>query len=322
MLRDGRFAGERRSRRPCRASSPRGSTRCRRRRSCSSRTRRSSARCSGRARSRRSAATPAGRSRSGCTRSSARSSSAASGAARWRARASTRSVTCSCATWRTRRSRAPRARTSIASRPSGSSRSAPAAPRIGRRCSRTTTRPRSSSRARRVRTTDELEARARLAFRDAGERALALSAIPAALQFFANALELWPEEDDATGRPSSFARPRRTCRSGSAANSRSSARALERMLARGDVENAAEAEAAPRRVRLVRGEERLDVQPAGACARARRRPPCVALEGEDLRGAVALPHARRPERRGRRGRSREPSPSRRSSACASCRQTR
>src|SRR6185436_20885928 len=43
--------------------------------------------------------------------------------------------------------------------------------------------------------TAQVEERARFAFRDAGERALALSSLPTAVQFFAKALELWPEDD-------------------------------------------------------------------------------------------------------------------------------
>ena len=89
--------------------------------------------------------------------------------------------------------------------------------------------------------TDELEARARLAFADAGERALALSAIPTALHFFTNALELWPEEDEAW--PSLVLRQAQADMSIRQRGEQSLVpRALERMLARGDVENAAEAE--------------------------------------------------------------------------------
>jgi class 3 adenylate cyclase/tetratricopeptide (TPR) repeat protein len=89
--------------------------------------------------------------------------------------------------------------------------------------------------------TDELEARARLAFRDAGERALALSAIPTALHFFTNALELWPEDDDAW--PSLVLRQAQADMSIRQRGEQPLVpRALERMLSRGDVENAAEAE--------------------------------------------------------------------------------
>jgi tetratricopeptide (TPR) repeat protein len=42
----------------------------------------------------------------------------------------------------------------------------------------------------------ELTSRARLAARDAGERALALGALPAAARLFESALELWPSDDE------------------------------------------------------------------------------------------------------------------------------
>src|SRR5439155_147458 len=43
--------------------------------------------------------------------------------------------------------------------------------------------------------TGELETRARLALRTAGDRALALYAFPAAVRFYGGALELWPQDD-------------------------------------------------------------------------------------------------------------------------------
>ena len=89
--------------------------------------------------------------------------------------------------------------------------------------------------------TAELETRARLAFRDAGERALALSAIPTARHFFAKSLELWPETDD--DWPSLVLRHGRSEMSIRRHGDQPLvAQALERMLASGDVENAAEAE--------------------------------------------------------------------------------
>ncbi len=136
-----------RCRRPCRESSPPGSTRFRRRRSGCCRTRRSSARSSG----------------SGAVE-------AVDGVTRWQAeellhalerkefvqrsrtlvgcepRASTRSATCSSATSPTARSRVRRDRRSISARPRGSSRSD--GPRSRPRCSPTTTCRRSSWRRR------------------------------------------------------------------------------------------------------------------------------------------------------------------------------
>jgi class 3 adenylate cyclase len=82
---------------------------------------------------------------------------------------------------------------------------------------------------------------ARLAFRDAGERAFALSALPAACGFFARALELWPESDAdwpylalRHGRAEMLVRQ--------AGEPPFVRQALDRLLAVGDVEHAAEAE--------------------------------------------------------------------------------
>jgi class 3 adenylate cyclase/tetratricopeptide (TPR) repeat protein len=89
--------------------------------------------------------------------------------------------------------------------------------------------------------TADLEGRARFAFRDAGERALALSAMPTALQFFTKALELWPEED--RDWPSLVLRHAQTDMSiRQHGDQPLVARALERMLAADDFEHAAEAE--------------------------------------------------------------------------------
>jgi class 3 adenylate cyclase/tetratricopeptide (TPR) repeat protein len=90
--------------------------------------------------------------------------------------------------------------------------------------------------------TSELEERARHAFRDAGERALALSALPAAMQFFAQALELWPDDDPdwayvalRQGRVEHDVRQAGT-------ELPLVARAYELFLERGDADRAAEAE--------------------------------------------------------------------------------
>jgi class 3 adenylate cyclase/tetratricopeptide (TPR) repeat protein len=87
-----------------------------------------------------------------------------------------------------------------------------------------------------------LEERARLAFRDAGERALGLSALPAARHFFEQALELWPEGD-----PDWPYLALRHAQAGIAMQQGGehplALRSLERFLAAGDLEHAAEAEA-------------------------------------------------------------------------------
>ena len=87
-----------------------------------------------------------------------------------------------------------------------------------------------------------LEERARVAFRDAGERALALSAIPAALKFLAQAIDLWPEDDP--GWPTLALRHAQADLSIRQGGEQPLVpRALDRFLAAGDIDHAAEAEA-------------------------------------------------------------------------------
>ena len=90
--------------------------------------------------------------------------------------------------------------------------------------------------------TGALEERARLALRQAGDRAYSLGAMPAAAGFYASALELWPQDDPArarllldSGRVSLTAYDMR----GSA---EALAEARDLLLAANDVEGAAEAE--------------------------------------------------------------------------------
>jgi len=89
--------------------------------------------------------------------------------------------------------------------------------------------------------TSELEARARVALRDAGERAVALSALPVARRHFARAVELWPEDDP--DWPYLVLRHGQTEIAVAQAGELPLAqRALARLLAAGDREHAAEAE--------------------------------------------------------------------------------
>ena len=109
---------------------------------------------------------------------------------RSRERASTPSATCSLATWPIARSLVRDAPRSIGSPESGSSDSA--GRRITRRCSRTTTRARSSSLALPALTLAISKAPARRALHEAGDRAFALNAYAAARTFYAATLEAWP----------------------------------------------------------------------------------------------------------------------------------
>ena len=142
-------------------------------------------------------------SRSACTSSSARSSSAARASPRSPARASTPSGTCSSATSPTGRSRARPARDKHRSRRSGSSARPPedhaemlahhygAALDYARAAGQDTARSRS---------------RARIAFREAGDRAFALNAF-ARRPLLHRALELWPEDASPGALPAGIAAP-------------------------------------------------------------------------------------------------------------------
>ncbi len=173
--------------RPCRASSPPGSTRCPSRgEGARCRTRPWSAGSSGSERSGRERWT----SRSGCTRSRGRSSCAESREARSPARTSrsfghalVRDVAYEQIPRAERADKHLRAAEWIESL---------GAPRITPRCSPTTTRPRSTSRAPRA---EVAELAGRAARRAATRRAtahFALYAFAAAARFYGRALELWP----------------------------------------------------------------------------------------------------------------------------------
>ncbi|MFN2468967.1 MAG: AAA family ATPase [Gaiellaceae bacterium] len=97
-----------------------------------------------------------------------------------------------------------------------------------------------------------LEERGRAALRTAGDRALALSAFPAAVRFYRAALALWPEADPA--------RPQLLFAYGSAlawaeeSGAEELAEARAALLAAGDRETASEADVAHARLLLVRGQ--------------------------------------------------------------------
>ena len=131
---------------------------------------------------------PLGGVRSGCTRSSGRSSFAASGDRRCPARPSTRFAICSSATSPTARSRAPRVRTSIGGRRSGSTRSARQTDHAELLAHHYTSALELSRAAGLA--TGELAEPARLALRDGGDRAFALNAFAHAAHLYEQALEL------------------------------------------------------------------------------------------------------------------------------------
>jgi class 3 adenylate cyclase/tetratricopeptide (TPR) repeat protein len=98
----------------------------------------------------------------------------------------------------------------------------------------------------------ELEARARNAFRDAGDRAFALNVFAKASRWYRRALELWPEGDP--GRPRQLLRYGQSLRQAEAGGEDVLVDAREALLAVGDVEGAAEAEAALGELLWDRGE--------------------------------------------------------------------
>jgi len=89
--------------------------------------------------------------------------------------------------------------------------------------------------------TAELAVRARLALREAGDHALAVNAFAAAARWYTAALELWPADD--TERPRLLLRLGRARWLGEDAGADVLAEASEALLAAGDREGAAEAEA-------------------------------------------------------------------------------
>jgi class 3 adenylate cyclase/tetratricopeptide (TPR) repeat protein len=98
----------------------------------------------------------------------------------------------------------------------------------------------------------ELEARARNAFRDAGDRSFALNVFAKASRWYGRALELWPEGDP--GRPRQLLRYGQSLRQAEAGGEKVLVDAREALLAVGDVEGAAEAEAALGELLWDRGE--------------------------------------------------------------------
>ncbi len=97
----------------------------------------------------------------------------------------------------------------------------------------------------------ELVERARVAARDAGDRALALGSLPAARRFYEAALELWPHDDQRPGLLLTYARSRVDEVS---LDDGVLTEAIEGLLATGKIEDAAEAEARLGGVWLIRGD--------------------------------------------------------------------
>ena len=98
----------------------------------------------------------------------------------------------------------------------------------------------------------ELRERARLALREAGDRAFALNTFPAAARYYSDALELWPEGD---GRPELlFRRARALFVAGDESAARELESARDALLESGRREDAAEAEAFLAQLHWFRGQ--------------------------------------------------------------------
>ena len=100
--------------------------------------------------------------------------------------------------------------------------------------------------------TAELVDRARIALRDAGDRALTLYAYPAAARFFRDALELWPADDP--GRPQLLFCLGRALFWSGRGGADELVRAREAMIEAGDVGHASQADVLLSRLAIARGD--------------------------------------------------------------------
>jgi class 3 adenylate cyclase/tetratricopeptide (TPR) repeat protein len=126
--------------------------------------------------------------------------------------------------------------------------------------------------------TTMLTERARLALRDAGDRALDLNSFAAAVRWYAAALELWPDGD--LERPRLLLRLGRARFYADATAANVLAEARDGLLAQGDREAAAEAEALLARLARWRGQ--------GEAARQHARRAAALIEGAGPSPAKAL----------------------------------
>jgi class 3 adenylate cyclase/tetratricopeptide (TPR) repeat protein len=119
-----------------------------------------------------------------------------------------------------------------------------------------------------------LETRARRALRDAGDRAVRLNALGSAVGFYASALDLWPDDDERGRLLLEYGKALSAVELG---GQEALTEARDRLLASGDAEDAAEAEAALGELlwHTRRGEDALD-HLAAAVELVRDRPPTPA----------------------------------------------
>ncbi len=227
-------------------------------------------------------------------RSCKRASSAASGARRWPARSSSPSRTRSSATSRTGSSREPSAPPGIEASPNGSSRSV--ATRTTRKC--VAYHWRSALDLGRAAGNDdgELAERARLALREAGDRASGLNAFAVAAKYYEDALALSPPDDP--DRPTllfAFARALTVAADERRIPALEAAR--DALLVAGDRERAAESEASLAEIAWYQGRQDDVFRSPGSGGGARRGCRTVAGRRPRARDIGAIPAARWAARR-------------------------
>jgi tetratricopeptide (TPR) repeat protein len=148
--------------------------------------------------------------------------------------------------------------------------------------------------------TADLADRARLALRDAGDRAFALNAFAAAEAYYADAIALWPEDDPA-GADLLFRRARALYDSGDERREQALAEARDALLHTDDRETAGEAESMLGHVQWYRGRRELadrhlqhaselvaDAAPSRAKARVLALSARLRMLADDSHGAIRL----------------------------------
>jgi class 3 adenylate cyclase/tetratricopeptide (TPR) repeat protein len=140
--------------------------------------------------------------------------------------------------------------------------------------------------------TAELVDRARIALRDAGDRALTLYAYPAAARFFRDALELWPADDPA--RPQLLFCLGKALFWSERGGADELARAREAMIEAGDVGRASQADVLLSRLAIARGDPDVASVHATAAVALLRDAPSSSEQAEAVSNLVAV-HAVRGE---------------------------
>ena len=140
--------------------------------------------------------------------------------------------------------------------------------------------------------TSELVERARLALRDAGDRALTVYAYPAAARFFRDALELWPDDDPA--RPQLLFSLGKALFWSERAGTDELVRARDALVAAGDLGRASRADVLLSRLAIARGDPEEASLHAAAAVALLQDAPSSAEQAEAVSNLAAV-HAVRGE---------------------------